>query len=355
MRLLSKTNKVFAVLDFKTDFIAAAAASWRKKGNFELLDFCMVHSNAIPNGVVKDLDGATESIAEVITKFNRALKCHIKEVYVTAASPSVENISSGATLLLSKYGREINYGDITKCRKTGAIFKLPAGKKVLEERVREYAVDGEGGIHNPLGLTGVKLDIRLDNILINSSVIENLDKCVFGAGLTRSKAFYSGLANAKRVLTAEDMHDGVLFLMAHRGLMQVMLFSENLLKNCKVLPFGAEDMDRIVEDPGTLCLDKVVSLMQDFPDWKNVKKVAVLCEWGVDGVAEKIEKSINIPVVTALCINKPEENLPIERIAYTGCLGVLDILEQEQKGLLGDKNPVDKLITKAIDFFDSYF
>ncbi len=349
-------KKTFAVLDIKCGEIAAIAAHWGKNNDFILEGFFRSPARGLSKGMVKDAASATDSITGIIAKLREKTGRKIHEIYTTVSSPSIELVTSSGALLLSKYGREVFHSDVLRCMKVGSVIKLPRNKDPLHKLMREFFLDGEGGIKNPVGLEGVKLDVLIDIVAIKTSVLTNLNKCVSLSGFSTEGMILSGIANSYRAISNENAVRGVVLLNLYRDITEFECFYREHLTACKVHPFGVYEnafpSQAIIPEN----LDVLSESLTMEPGWKDVKEIIVVSEDELnDELIKKLEEKLHCPVTEGKCLSRPFEYLPADRMAYIGCLGILDHLREERKTRKSEKNAFKKVLRQVTSFMDKYF
>lgn len=349
-------SRHFAVLDAGWHDITAVAARWNKNGDYALEGFCRLGSAGFREGVVTDVVKATDSIAGVLDKLGERTGKKPRDIYAGINSSSISVVPSSGALLLSRYGREISEKDIKKCMKVASIIKTPLDKEALHRIVYGFSVDGEKGIKNPLSLEGVKLEVNMNILTINSTVLRNVEKCVSQAGFVPAGFVFSGLAVAHRVLTDDRKDEGVALLNIRGGLTDAVIFCGGALVNCKVFRLGANDLTL---PDGTVNTDKLKDLADGVTalyGWNNVRTVAVAGEGALaDNLIELLEELLKLPATAGNCIARPFEDLPPERAMYAGCLGMLDHLQEERRRRYPGGNFFKRGLEKVTSFLDSYF
>ena len=349
-------GKSFAVIDTGCQGITAIAASWTKDYGYTLDAFYHSKSRGLNRGMVTDIGLATDCISNVVAELKKRSKKNIHEVYAGITSPSVSTTRSSGTILLSRYGKEVSETDIEKCVKIASTIKTSIDKEPLHRIVQDFSLDGEKGIKNPLNLEGVKLEAQLSVLTINSSVLQNMSKCIANAGFIPAGFIFSGIASARRVLNEEDMYKGVLLLNLRRGLTEAMVFYRGALYDCRVYPSGTED---ILSGEKILVQDALVELSDSIMrtgGWERVRKVVIIGEGSLESeLIEKLEDLFAVPVKPGVCTAKSYEKLPAERAGYITSLGILDHLQEKRKKHHFESNILRKSRNKVLGFIEKYF
>ncbi len=349
-------SRYFAALDAGSSEITAVAAKWNKNGDYSIEGFCRSSSRGFSKGLVTDTALAIDSVAGVMDKLKEKTGKKVHELYAGVSSTSVGITPSSGVLLLSRYGREVTETDIKKCLGAASIIKTPIDKEPLHSIVQRFSVDGEKEIRNPLNLEGVKLEAEVNILTINSSALNNMAKCISQAGYFPEGFIFSGLASSCRVLTDDDKKINTCLLDINRDLTEGMIFCRGHLAWCKVFPVGTADL---VEGSGSVNMDnleKLASRVISLQGWNNVRSMVVIGEGGLThDLVESLERSFPVPVRAGTCIARPFEDLPPERIGYIGSLGILDYLQEENKGRMRSGNVLKRGFHRVLSFMDRYF
>ncbi len=349
-------GKYFAALDVSHLGLTAVAARWEKTGEYVAEDFFCVEAEGFRKGSVDDMIAATDAVSSGFRRMMQRSGKKIGEIYVGVSSASLDLIPSTGMLMLSKYGRTITDRDIYKCLEIGAAVKIPLDKEVLQNVVNGFSVDGERNIKNPLHLEGVKLGVDIKILTINSSVVRNLEKCVANAGFIPAGFVFSGVAASYRVLSEEYKREGCVMISIARDLTEVLVYSGGMLKDCRVFPKGAQDMELNAGGTGNNSVIDIAGKIRMMNGWDKVKKGVVIGE-GLfrDGLVEEIEKALNVPIGAGNCISRSFENLPPDRNGYITSLGILDYFQERKRDEKSINAYYKRFYNKALSFIDKYF
>ena len=354
--IIGMRNKVFAVLDLGSREIIAIAAEWGKNGDYVFKEFLVCPSKGMPNGVVKDMAQAADSISNVVSKLSKKVGKKIHEVHVTVSSSSVELVPSHGMILLSKYGREILPRDVDKCMRVGAVVRAPSGKESLHRMVREFSVDSSSGIKKPVGLEGLKMGVTMTVLVIDISVMRNLKKCIALAGYNTGEIVFSGIAASHRAVPENSKEDGVCFVNIRGDLTETMIFRQGSLLDCRVLPFGAGKnmLQKEGADPGGM--RELSAILHSMDGWGEVETVIISGESEVnEDVFTELCSGTGRDISHGTCFSRPLEYLPTDRVRYVGCLGILDHIQMAKRSRRGEANPLKWFFSRFISFMDRYF
>ena len=349
-------NRTFACIDIKCNDISAVAAHIGKKGECVIEGYAFARSRGIHRGAITDMKAAADTIGALMEKFSGKTENRIRNVYVTASPLSVGIVPTEGHVILSRYGKEVTVKDVKDAVKAGAIIKMPPEKEQIHRLVRDYSIDGESGIKDPIGLEGVKLRVKLDIIMADSSIVRNLDKCVALAGFSLKEVVFSPLAYAERALTDKNKDAGSVLVNICADMTEASLFHQGHLADAKVFRLGAKDMIGTGGQLNESVIAELAAGLKTLNAWDKAEEMIMAGEAAEDErILELFEKQFTIPVRSASCISHPHENLPTERSAYIGSLGLLDYLDKKRKELKTSRNPFNRAVYRLQDFLEEYF
>lgn len=346
----------FAVIDTCENGISAIAARWDKSGEYAAEAFHRGSPGGVAEGVVTDLSLATEKVKQSLSALRKKTGKSFHHVYSAVSSPSINIIPSEGTILISKYGREISVKDVAKCLDIASTVKIPLDRYVLHKVIGGFSVDGERGIREPVNLEAVKLGAQIRTVTINSSVINNLSKCIAQAGYIPRGFVFSGMASSRRILSQEDMLGRTAYINVGQDITEVLVLSGGALDNCRVFPLG---VDILLRHNDSIDIDGFSSLaasISSMRGWRGVKKIVTGGRGSPpEAVIEAIEEAFSIPVSSAICSARQLEQLPEDRSGYTVALGVLDQLKSERAADPEHKSFISRAGGKLLRFIDEYF
>jgi cell division ATPase FtsA len=191
-------------------------------------------------------------------------------------------------------------------------------------------------------------------IKIDSSLLRNVEKCVALAGYYLADSVFSGIAYANRTLAEEEALATAALVNLDRDLTEVLIYEGGLLKDCRVVHFGAQfPVERKVSSEE---VNNLISVLGSLDGAKNLKGIVVTGDSDMsEKVIEAMEQLLSYPVRYGSCMPKPGEELPLDRMGYVGCLGVLDHIRQQEDLKNMGGSFFTRIYNKVISFADEYF
>lgn len=233
-------RNIITALDIGTSTVQTVVAERRKQDSaLQILGVGIVPSYGVRKGVVVDLDDATYSIRQSVEEASKAAGTPIKSVWLAVGGLYISVSSSRGVVAVSRADGEISPEDVKRAVTAAETFipKNP-NREVLHMIPRDYKVDHEPGVKNPIGMHGVRLEVDTLIIECSSPFLKNLFKCVEGADLTIKDYVFSPLAAAESVLTKRQKELGVVLLDIGGGTASFMVFEEGVPVHAGVVPIG---------------------------------------------------------------------------------------------------------------------
>jgi len=230
-------------LDLGTGAIKILVAS-KKAGeeNLEVLSQNQEISSGIRRGVVIDVDGASEVINSLISRVKSDCGQKITSVYVNIDGGHIFSLPSRGLISVSRADQKISEEDIQRVLQAAQTVSLPSNKEIFDVFPKEFIVDGEKGIKEPLGLQGVRLEAEVLALGGFSPYLKNLTQTVLGVDLQILDIVCSPLAAARAVLNNKQKELGVALLDIGAGTSGLCVFEENDLIHLAIIPVGSTNI-----------------------------------------------------------------------------------------------------------------
>lgn len=234
------TRDTITALDVGTSTIQTVVAE-QKKGEegLRVLGIGMAHAAGMRRGFVVDLDDAAISIRKSVEEAKKASGVPIKSVSLAVGGSHVSVSSSRGVVAVSRADGEISPEDVKRAIAAAESFvaKNP-NKEILHIIPRDFKIDNDGGIKDPVGMHGVRLEV--DTLIIETSVssLKNIFKCVEGIGVRIDDYMFSPLASSHAALSKRQKELGVMLLDIGGGTTSFMVFEEGVPIHAGVIPIG---------------------------------------------------------------------------------------------------------------------
>lgn len=234
-------NRIITGVDIGTSEIKALAAvknSETKK--LEVLGQVRYPSFGIRRGTVVKPEEVSKRISEAMAQLQRELGQKIEDVFVNIGGSHIFAAPSSGSIVVSRADQRISEEDRNRVIQTAETFSLPSNKEVLTIFPREFIVDDQGKIKDPVNMQGLRLEVKILAICAFSPFFENLKASVLEAGFHISDVAPSVIAAARSVLTPQQKELGVCLLDIGAGTTDMALYEEGDLAHLAVFPVGSE-------------------------------------------------------------------------------------------------------------------
>lgn len=225
------------VVDVGTTKVCALIGEERE-GELWVTGMGIVPSQGIKKGTILSIDEATNCIRQAIGKAVTQAKTEIKEVYVSIGGSHIKTVSGmGVVALKEKY---VTPEEVDEVLRSAQAIDLPQDRTILHVIPQEFVVDQQRGILQPVGMTGVRLEVHVNLIICNRSPLQNLLRCFENLGIEVGGIIFQGLASAEAVLNSEERELGVIVIDFGGGTTDVVIYWDGVLRCVFSLPVGGE-------------------------------------------------------------------------------------------------------------------
>lgn len=196
-------------------------------------------SLGIRRGVIVDIDEAVSSISEALEKAERMTGLSIDHAVVSVGGAQITSQESHGVVAVARADGEITENDVVRVVDASQAISIPANREILHVIPKTFTVDGQTGIKDPVGMTGIRLEVDCQIIQGSVPFIKNLTKCILQAGLEIDDLVLAPLAAASAVLTKKQKELGVVVIDLGGGTTGLVVFEESDLVLSNILPVGA--------------------------------------------------------------------------------------------------------------------
>ncbi|MCB0773596.1 MAG: cell division protein FtsA, partial [Flavobacteriales bacterium] len=224
--------------DIGTTKIACIVGRKNEQGKLEILGMGKSRSDGVSRGVVTNIQRTVESIQAAVQQAEDSAGVEITNVNVGIAGQHIRSMHHSGMITRRSNDDEIRQGDIDQL--VGDMFKLAMvpGEEIIHVLPQEFCVDGEQGIKNPIGMSGVRLEANFHIITGQVTAARNINKCVARANLDVTGLILEPLASADAVLSTEEKEAGVVLVDIGGGTTDIAIFSDQIIRHTAVIPFG---------------------------------------------------------------------------------------------------------------------
>lgn len=189
-------------------------------------------------GVVVRVEDVIDSVVQAITEAERVSGVHVPVATVNVGGPQVLGINSRGVIAISTANREITTDDRLRVEEAATIVKLPPNREIIQVFAKNYRLDGQGSIKDPVGMQGVRLEVDTHIVTASTPTLRNLDLVLEKANVLANHHTVSGLAAAEAVLTRQQKESGTVLLDIGAGTTNLVVLEEGEVQHVAVIPIG---------------------------------------------------------------------------------------------------------------------
>ncbi len=223
-------------LDIGTTKICCVVGEPNDEGGVDIIGIGSHPSQGLRKGAVVNIERTVESIKRAVEEAELMAGCEITEVYVGIAGGHIEGRNSQGVIAIKN--REVTTGDVERVLEAARALAIPMDREVIHTIPQEFIVDNQGGIQDPVGMSGVRLEAKVHIVTGAATSAQNLIRCAHMADLDVCDIVLESVASADSVLTPEEKDLGVALLDFGGGTVDMAIFSQNSIKHTSVLALG---------------------------------------------------------------------------------------------------------------------
>jgi len=198
-------------------------------------------SFGVRRGVVINPNGLSQILRDHFLKINQEIK-KIDSLYLNIGGAHLFSMPSRGTVAVSRADQRISEEDVSRVLAAAQTFSLPSNKEIFDVIPREFVVDGESGVKEPVGLKGVRLEAEVLALGAFSPYLKNLTEAILDSGMQILDRIPSAVASARACLTEKQKELGVAILDIGAGTSDLAVFEEGELIHLAVLPIGSANI-----------------------------------------------------------------------------------------------------------------
>ncbi len=203
-------------------------------------------SFGLHKGLVVNISEARESIRESVRKAEQASNYKVESAYVGVTGRHVASLNNRGVVAITRNDRVVRSDDLKRVLASAQSIKVPSDRRLLHVIPRSYAVDGQPGVKNPVGMHGFRLDVETHVITAAVTSIQNLVKCIRSLGIDIEDLVLEPLASSEAVLTPDEKEVGVILADIGGGTTDIAVFKEGSIWHTSILPVAGYQLTRDV-------------------------------------------------------------------------------------------------------------
>ncbi|MFC2036046.1 cell division protein FtsA [Chloroflexota bacterium] len=203
-------------------------------------------SKGLHKGLVVNLKEARESIRESVKTAEQASGYKAESAYIGVTGRHVSSLNNRGVVAITRNDRLVRPDDLKRVLQSAQSVKVPSDRKLLHVIPRNYAVDGQLGVKNPVGMHGFRLDVETHVITAAIASVQNLAKCIRGIGVDIEDLVLEPLASSEAILTDDEKQVGVVMADIGGGTTDIAVFKDGSIWHTAILPVAGYQLTRDV-------------------------------------------------------------------------------------------------------------
>lgn len=234
-----RDNQIVVGVDIGSSKIATVIGQVQEE-SINVLGVSEIASRGIRKGQIVDIEDAASAVNQALDAAERMAGYNIDRAFVSVSGVHVESVNSKGIVAISQANGEITASDVDRVLEAAGAISKPNSSNVIHVLPRTFTVDGEGGIKDPIGMTGVRLEVETHIISVNAVSVKNIHRVLESeAGVQVGSLVFSGFASALSTLTETEKELGVVLVDIGAGITNICIFVDGALAHSRVIPIGA--------------------------------------------------------------------------------------------------------------------
>ncbi|MBI2265602.1 MAG: cell division protein FtsA [Armatimonadetes bacterium] len=310
-------NDVVVGLDIGTTKVCCVIGEVSREGNVEIVGNGSTPSSGMSKGVVLDIDKTVKSIEGAVAEAERMAGFNIGPVYAGVSGEHISSLNSHGVISVASSDKEIVEEDVKRVIEAAKVLSIPSDREVIHVIPRSFSIDGQNGVKNPVGMSGIRLEVDTHIVTGVSTFLQNVNKCVQKAGLELegNAIVLEPVASSLAVLNEAEKELGTVLVDIGGGTTDIAVFLNGGIYHTAVLPVGGnhvsrdiavafrtppEEAERVKIEYGWVSVEQVEedqdfqisTLSQGEPESISLKRLAEIIEPRVEEILSLVKQEI---------------------------------------------------------------
>jgi cell division protein FtsA len=238
---MSKENKRLVVgLDIGTSKVVAVVAELLPDNRLNVIGMGGHESRGLKKGVVVNIEATVSAIQRALEEAELMADCKITRVFTGIAGSHIKSFNSRGMVAIKD--KEVSALDVRRVIETARALPIPTDQQILHILTQQFVVDGQDGVREPLGMSGVRLEVEVHIVTGAVSAAQNIVKCVRRCGLEVNDLILQPLASSIAVLTEDEKELGVCLVDIGGGTTDIAIFREGAIRHTAVIPIAGDQI-----------------------------------------------------------------------------------------------------------------
>ncbi len=240
MSRIREDKNLIVGLDIGTSKIVAIVAELQPEGTLKVIGLGQHVSRGLKKGVVINIDSTMQAIQRALEEAELMADCKINNVYTGIAGSHIKSLNSHGMVKIKD--AEVTQMDIDRVIETAQAISLPADQQILHILTQEFVIDGQEDVREPMGMSGMKLEVKVHIVTGAVAAAQNIVKCIKRCGIEVNDLVLQPLASSSAVLTDDEKELGVCLVDIGGGTTDIAVFKQGAIRHTAVVPIAGDQM-----------------------------------------------------------------------------------------------------------------
>jgi cell division protein FtsA len=237
-------NEVISCIDVGTTKVCSIMARAGFGHDLQVLGVGIAPSRGLHKGLVVNIPEAKRSIQASVRRAEQASGLKMESAFVGVTGRHVNSINKRGVVSINRGDKLVRSDDLRRVLRAARTVNVPADRKLLHVIPRGYALDGQEGVRDPVGMHGFRLDVETHIITAAVASVQNLVKCIRGVGIDIEDLVLEPLASGESVLRVDERDSGVVLADIGGGTTDVAVFKDGSIWHTAILPVAGYQITR---------------------------------------------------------------------------------------------------------------
>jgi cell division protein FtsA len=238
--MAKETKNLVVALDIGTSKVAALVAELRPDGSLEVLGMGGHESKGLKKGVVVNIEATVHAVQRALEEAELMADCKIASAFTGIAGSHIRSFNS--TGMVAVKDREVTALDVERAIDTAKAVNIPTDQQILHVLRQEFIIDGQEDVREPIGMSGVRLEVKVHIVTGAVSAAQNIVKCVRRCGLEVNDLILQPLASSRAVLSEDEKDLGVCLVDIGGGTSDIAVFTHGAIRHTAVIPIAGDQI-----------------------------------------------------------------------------------------------------------------
>ncbi|MDO8507955.1 MAG: cell division protein FtsA [bacterium] len=236
---MAKKEEIFVGLDIGSFKITTVVGKTDEEGELNIIGVGTSFNTGVRKGIVNEIEETVSGISESMETAERMAGVQLDSATININGSHISSFNSKGVVAVGKANQEVTYEDTIRVDEAAQAVQIPTNKEILHVIPRVYSVDGQEGVKDPIGMTGIRLEGEVQIVTVSEPAAKNLKKCVSQAGIQVEDIIASPLAASKAVTSKREKELGCVVIDIGSSTTGLIVYEDERPLYVSVLPVGS--------------------------------------------------------------------------------------------------------------------